>query len=413
MTEDAPNATDHDDDSKRIASSSYSHDLPNQEPNQDSDVSFVPPDILTIADIFENLFKEWDDEIDPSNQDDDDNSITRIFNNWEEDEIEDEDDDDLYAELFKEKEDEIEDEDDDVDKPFTELLKRWENEREAEEAKVRQVRERVRREYRVEIKKRRKAIPSVTYNLLSDRTPKVPSVSYKVSLHRTANSIETPSSLECIMNSDTNFDRDNPSLSAPLSNVIPPSSELESVSYKVLLHRNASSIKTPPSSLERVINSDANFDRDNPSLLPLILPASSNAPPLSNKNNNNIKSPLSSLERVANYDANFDRDNPSLSTLSSERVTNSDSNLECDNPSLWTSLLNELLSDRTPKAIKSKNSSKVQPATASKAPPLSNYNHNNNSNVSKASLSSSECSPSPELPSLQSIKPPSRVLLSC
>ena len=49
--EDAPNATDHDDDSKRIASS-YSYDLPNQEPNQDGDVSLVPPDILTIADIF-------------------------------------------------------------------------------------------------------------------------------------------------------------------------------------------------------------------------------------------------------------------------------------------------------------------------------------------------------------------------
>jgi hypothetical protein len=36
ITEDAPNATDHDDDSKRIASS-YSYDLPNQEPNQDDD----------------------------------------------------------------------------------------------------------------------------------------------------------------------------------------------------------------------------------------------------------------------------------------------------------------------------------------------------------------------------------------
>jgi hypothetical protein len=45
MKEDAPNATDHDDDSKRIASS-YSYDLPNQEPNQedkdDDDISFVP-----------------------------------------------------------------------------------------------------------------------------------------------------------------------------------------------------------------------------------------------------------------------------------------------------------------------------------------------------------------------------------
>ena len=51
MKEVAPYATDHDDDSKRIASS-YSYDLPNQEPNQDGDVSLVPPDILTIADIF-------------------------------------------------------------------------------------------------------------------------------------------------------------------------------------------------------------------------------------------------------------------------------------------------------------------------------------------------------------------------
>jgi hypothetical protein len=45
MTEDAPYATDHDDDSKRLASS-YSYDLPNQEPNQnDNDGSFVPPNL--------------------------------------------------------------------------------------------------------------------------------------------------------------------------------------------------------------------------------------------------------------------------------------------------------------------------------------------------------------------------------
>jgi hypothetical protein len=53
-----------------------------------------------------------------------------------------------------------------------------------------------------------------------------------------------------------------------------------------------------------------------------------------------------------------------------------------------TSSFNVLLSDRTPKAIKSKNSSKVQPATASKAPPsLTNNNNNNNNNASKESVS--------------------------
>jgi hypothetical protein len=66
-------------------------------------------------------------------------------------------------------------------------------------------------------------------------------------------------------------------------------------------------IKSPPSSLERVINYDANFDRDNPSLatssLNVLLsdwtPKAINSPPssynvLSDRTPNNIKSPLPS-----------------------------------------------------------------------------------------------------------------------
>jgi hypothetical protein len=90
MTEVAPYATDHDDDSKRIVSS-YSYDLLNQdkedddsitmifknweedhgedddddqEPNQDdNNVSFVPPDILTAVDALTMFFNEWEDEM--------------------------------------------------------------------------------------------------------------------------------------------------------------------------------------------------------------------------------------------------------------------------------------------------------------------------------------------------------------
>jgi hypothetical protein len=72
MTEDAPNATDHDDDSQRIASS-YSYDLPNQEPNQnDDDVSFVPPNLEyqvqrnTNFDKFTRFVKEWEDRMMPA-----------------------------------------------------------------------------------------------------------------------------------------------------------------------------------------------------------------------------------------------------------------------------------------------------------------------------------------------------------
>ena len=48
MMEDAPYASDHDDDGKRRASS-YSYDLPNQELNQDDNndnISFIPPSLL-------------------------------------------------------------------------------------------------------------------------------------------------------------------------------------------------------------------------------------------------------------------------------------------------------------------------------------------------------------------------------
>jgi hypothetical protein len=55
MTEDAPNATDHDEDGKRIASS-HSYDLPNQE-DDDNDVI----DGLTRS------MKEWEDKHEDAN----------------------------------------------------------------------------------------------------------------------------------------------------------------------------------------------------------------------------------------------------------------------------------------------------------------------------------------------------------
>jgi hypothetical protein len=137
------------------------------------------------------------------------------------------------------------------------------------------------------------------------------------------------------------------------------------------------------SASERVTNSDANFDRDNPSLLSNVLPPSSELkslplsnvlPPSSelkslpvsnNKNNNNIKSPPSS-ESVINYDANFDRDNPAVK-LSSVHSTK---------PPSLTSL------KRSPSA----SSGRIASTTlllSNKASPLSNININiiNSNNI--------------------------------
>ena len=98
MMEEAPNATNHDDASKRRASS-YSYDLPNQEPNQDGDVSLVPPDILTITDIINqdnedgnSVITAFISEIAPSYLNTINKMITYInedytmyFNKWEDD----------------------------------------------------------------------------------------------------------------------------------------------------------------------------------------------------------------------------------------------------------------------------------------------------------------------------------------
>jgi hypothetical protein len=59
MTEDAPYATDHDDDGKRLASS-YSYDLPNQEPNQNDDYQ---DERKTNFDKYIRFIKEWKEEI--------------------------------------------------------------------------------------------------------------------------------------------------------------------------------------------------------------------------------------------------------------------------------------------------------------------------------------------------------------
>jgi hypothetical protein len=109
----------------------------------------------------------------------------------------------------------------------------------------------------------------------------------------------------------------------------------KAIKSKVVSDRTPINIKSPPSSLERVINSDANFDRDNPSSLSS--PSSSS---------NDTKLPPSSSERVINSDTNFDRDNPSLSALSSNEF------LSSSEQSLSTLSFNVLLSDRTPKASK-------------------------------------------------------------
>jgi hypothetical protein len=339
-------------------------------------------------------------------------------------------------------------EDDVNEEACTMLFKKWKDKREADEAKVKQLRERVRRGYRVERRKRRKTE--------SQRTTMV-------------------SSSELVTNYDANFDRDNPSL---IPNVLVPSSELKLLSYKVLSHRTANNIKSPPST-ERVINSDENISSHRTDNIPSV---SYNL--LSDRTPKAIQS---KMEGINNSDINFNRDNPSsllsnvlvpsselklisynvssdrtpnntkarslsssndtkllLSTLTSKILSPSsnalspplidpNANFDRDNPissnnqPLSTQVANDnniplvsynLLPDRTPKPTKlqqqSFNDTKVQPSsnkqiiqlpTASNASPL--LNNNNNNNASTASLSSNVLSLSPELPSSQSIKPPS------
>jgi hypothetical protein len=101
MTEDALNATDHDDDSKRIVSS-YNYDLPDQE--QDDDDVFKWEDQDDASNAIDDVFK-WEDQDDASNainQDGDNNgrdmgnasfvspdiltavdACTRLFEGWE------------------------------------------------------------------------------------------------------------------------------------------------------------------------------------------------------------------------------------------------------------------------------------------------------------------------------------------
>jgi hypothetical protein len=294
MTEDAPNATDHDEDGKRKASS-HSYDLPNQE----DDDNGVVIDGLTgsIEEWIAELFKKKENEIE-NESDDDDDPFAELFKE-KEDEIEDEsdDDDDPFAELFKEKEDEIKDESDDDDDPFAELFKETEDEREAkeakreaDEAKARKWRERVRehrksseeRNMRIEERKMiRKAESQRTIMIstppdkdatsinktetvlltiaiksnvgISTQSNNIPSVSYNKLLDRTASNIKSPPSKQLYraINAEANFDRDNPLL----PNVFPPSSELKSLPIKLLLvseqvlvlERTANNIKLPPS----------------------------------------------------------------------------------------------------------------------------------------------------------------------
>ncbi|OEU12140.1 chitinase-like protein [Fragilariopsis cylindrus CCMP1102] len=343
MMEEAPNATDHDDDSKRRASC-YSYDLPNQEPNQDGDVSLIPPDILTIADIF----------------------------NY--------DDDEDFAALLK---------------VMTNISRKRRDERTAKERKWREmVRELKKsseeRRTRIEERNMRRKADIQRTTMMSmplEQKSETPPYTDAALLTKAIKS-KTPKVIKSkvgtspllsskrVTNFDTNFDRDNPSLSNVISpppspkaiklkqlssssapplprnsnnmnglynnnfvtdnnnnfvtdnnndfvtdkivnfvtdkivadnnnpsnaseasispSASPQSIELPSVSYKVLSNQTDNNFKSPPSNAlsPSLIDPNANFDRDNPSLLPLLLPASSNAPPLSSYRINNYKKSL-------------------------------------------------------------------------------------------------------------------------
>jgi hypothetical protein len=86
---------------------------------------------------------------------------------------------------------------------------------------------------KVGISKQSNNISAVSYNLLSDWTPKA---------------IESKDESTNNVVRDLNFDRDNPSLSDLPSNVLKPSLELKVFSYNVLSDRTPISIKSSPSS---------------------------------------------------------------------------------------------------------------------------------------------------------------------
>jgi hypothetical protein len=192
---------------------------------------------------------------------------------------------------------------------------------------------------------------------------------------------------------DLNFDRDNPSLSDLSSNVLKPSSELQRLSCNVLSDRTPINIKSPPSSLERVINYDANFDRDNPSLstssLNVLLsdrtPKAIKSPPssynvLSDRTPNNIKSPLSSSNDIKVQQSSLSSSNETKlhqqafnDTISRQRSYN-DITLQS------SSVLSPLSSTYATKSPQSSpNDIKLQQQLSSlNAPPLSSNNNNIN-----------------------------------
>jgi hypothetical protein len=316
MTEDAPNATNHDDDGKRIASS-HSYDLPNQEDDDndvtmtedapyttdyddkddnDEDVSFVPPDILTAVDAFEH-------------------ACTRIFEEWDEDEEE-----RKWRERVREQ-----------TKSRDERMSRWKAgikrttmmsaplkqkskassnkdaslikrteiswlTKEKERKWIKEVRkERKRREER---KRRCKAEIQRTTMMtmpLKQKSEAAVLVSSNKDVTTLINKTEISLSMKAIK------------LKVGLSTqpkVLPQSKS----SLKLNASKTEQEQLPPSKQLYRAINADANFDRDNPSLYNVLsdrTPNNIKSPPSS------IKSPLSSSERVTNSDANFDRDNPS------------------------------------------------------------------------------------------------------
>jgi hypothetical protein len=210
---------------------------------------------------------------------------------------------------------------------------------------------------------------------ISTQSNNIPSLSYNLRSDRTSKAKEPPSSSERVTSYDANFDCDNPSL---LPNALVPSSELILISYKVLSHRTANfNIKLQPSKqLYRPINADANFDRDNPSSSNVLPPSSEEK--VSERTADNIKPP--SIQQLSSNEcspSSILKSLPFTLLLESERAANNDTKLH--DIRLQPSSNNQ----------NNQNNINVQLTTALNVPPLSNnknnINYNNMLNHNKAS----------------------------
>jgi hypothetical protein len=266
MTEVAPYATDHDDDSRRTASSSC-YDLPNQDNKDDN--SIITAFISEIAPSYLNTINKMITYI---NED-----YTMYFNEWEDD-LPECNDETFLPDGLRMAFGIIENILDEVTRYMNQEFM---NEKEIKPLKDRERRRREKCERIYQQKTESQRTTSLINNTaLLTKTIKanvdIPTQSNDISLvscnlhsNRTLKAIKTPlpSSLERATNLDANFDRDNPLLSTMAKSPPPSSSSINDTKLRPSSNKN-------------------DFDRDNPSLLPLILPASSNALPLSINNNN-------------------------------------------------------------------------------------------------------------------------------